>query len=237
MADNVAIILARGGSKGIPRKNIAELCGKPLLAWSIIQANAAANVASTWVSSDDAEILDVARAYGARVVERPVDLANDQATSESGWQHAVDVITAQGVDVDLIVGLQATSPLREAADIERAIDDYRDQGCDSLLSVALLDDFLVWQPDAETGFTSVNYDYRNRGRRQDRKAQYHENGSIYVFTPKILRQYNNRLGGRIGVTAMPMWKSFQVDEPDDLELCETIMRRYMSDQIQEDGTW
>ena len=74
-------------------------------------------------------------------------------------------------------------------------------------------------PDEKSGFASVNYDYHNRGRRQDRKAQYHENGSIYVFTPEILRLHDNRLGGRIGVTVMPMWKSFQVDEPADLELC------------------
>ena len=74
MAENVAIILARGGSKGIPRKNIVDLCGKPLLAWSILQANGAERVTSTWVSSDDAEILDVARAYGANAIERPADL-------------------------------------------------------------------------------------------------------------------------------------------------------------------
>jgi CMP-N,N'-diacetyllegionaminic acid synthase len=233
MAENVAIILARGGSKGIPRKNIVDLCGMPLLAWSILQANGAKCVTSTWVSSDDAEILGVARAYGASVIERPTDLANDEATSESGWLHAIEAIQAQGIDINLVVGLQATSPLRQATDIDRAIDDYCEQGCDSLLSVALLDDFLVWQPDEKTGFTSVNYDYHNRGRRQDRKAQYHENGSIYVFTPEMLRRLDNRLGGRIGVTVMPMWKSFQVDEPEDLELCETILRRYMSDQIQD----
>jgi len=232
MEDTVAIILARGGSKGIPRKNIVEFCGKPLMAWSILQANEAKSVTSTWVSSDDSEILSIARDYGANAIERPADLADDRATSESGWLHAIEAIQDQGIDIGLVVGLQVTSPLREATDLDRAIDDYYKQDCDSLLSVAILDDFLVWGLDQETGFTSINYDYRNRGRRQDRKVQYHENGSIYVFTPDLLRRHDNRLGGRVGVTVMAMWKSFQVDEPEDLELCETILRHYMPDQVQ-----
>lgn len=227
MSEIIAVILARGGSKGIPRKNLSNVCGKPLLAWSILQANAAESVTSTWVSSESSEILEVGKAYGANVIERPQELAGDEATSESGWQHALGTIEARGADVELIVGLQATSPLREASDIDRAIADYREQGCDSLLSVALLNDFLVWQPDEDTGFTSANYDYKNRGRRQNRQNQYHENGSIYVFTPDVLRTHDNRLGGRIGVTIMPFWKSFQVDDPEDLVLCETVMERFL----------
>lgn len=233
MGDTVAIILARGGSKGIPRKNLVDFCGRPLLAWSILQAKAAARVTSTWVSSDDAEILNVAQTFGANTIERSSTLADDRATSESGWLHALEIIESRGINIDLIIGLQPTSPMRDDADIDRAVDDYREQSCDSLLSVAVVNDFLMWEPNDETGFTSVNYDYRNRGRRQDRKGQYHENGSIYVFTPKVLRTYGNRLGGRIGVTIMPMWKSFQIDQPDDLMLCETIMRRYMPNYLEE----
>lgn len=227
MGETAAIILARGGSKGIPRKNLVDLCGKPLLVWSIESALASREVMSVWVSSEDKEILEVARGAGAQIIERPDDLASDSASSEAGWLHAVGEVERRSGPLGLVVGLQATSPLREGADIDKAVADYRAQGCNSLLSVEAVDDFLVWVPDAETGYTSLNYDFRNRGRRQDRQHQYHENGSIYVFPPGILREYGNRLSGRIGISVMPGWKSFQIDGPDDLILCEAVMRRFM----------
>ena len=227
MTQTVAVILARGGSKGIPRKNLVDLCGRPLLVWSILSAVDADGVDSVWVSSDDDEILSVSAAAGANTISRPIELADDVATSESGWVHALDVIERDQGRVDLVVGLQATSPLRTGGDIDKAIADRREQECDSLLSVEVLDDFLIWQKDASFGYSSVNYDYRNRGRRQDRELQYHENGSIYVFTPELLRRKGNRLGGRIGVSVMPAWRSLQIDSPEDLELCTTIMLRYM----------
>src|SRR4051812_6659042 len=114
MAATVAIIPARGGSKGIPKKNLASLCGKPLLAWSILHARAAKRIDSVWVSSDDSEILSVAQAYGARGIRRPDELSGDEASSELAWLHALDHIEDSGMQVARIVGMQATSPLREA---------------------------------------------------------------------------------------------------------------------------
>jgi len=229
MPETAAIILARGGSKGIPGKNIIDFCGKPLLAWSIIQAIGAKSVTSTWVSSDDPEILEVATEYGAKTIARPDDISVDTASSESGWLHAIETLENEGLAIDLVVGLQATSPLRESSDIDRAVDDYRGQDCDSLLSVAPFNDFLIWEPDDAGAHRSVNYDYRHRGRRQDRKEQLHENGSIYLFTPTVLRTHNNRLGDRVGVSLKPMWKSFQIDEEDDLHVCAAVMRKFKLD--------
>ncbi len=223
----VAIILARGGSKGIPNKNIIDFAGKPLLAWSILQARAAHSVDAVYVSSDSQAILDVAAQYGARVIRRPDEFATDTATSESALVHALDVIAAErGADPEKIVFLQATSPLREPADIDGAVAAFVSQQADSLFSDAVLDDFCAWQEE-DGVLKGKTFDPFNRGRRQDRKPLYLENGSIYVFRPSLLREKGNRLGGRIGRYSMPYWKSFEIDTPENIELCEYLFRKHL----------
>jgi N-acylneuraminate cytidylyltransferase len=226
----VAIIAARGGSKGLPGKNLADFCGKPLLAWSIEQAATAASIDSVWVSSDSAEILAVATDHGARAIERPAPLATDDATSEAAWLHAVDAIESSGDAVDLVVAMQATSPLRTAADLDRGVREFSAQGCDSLFSGAPLEDFFIWRRGGDDRLQSVNYDWEARTRRQDHEEQFVENGSFYVFPPALLRESGNRLGGRIGFSPMELWKSFEIDSREDLELCETLMRHYLIDE-------
>lgn len=221
-----AVIAARAGSRALPNKNLADFCGRPLLQWSIEQASVANGVGSVWVSSDSEEILRTAAAAGAQTIRRPNELSGDDASSETAWAHALDRIEVELGKVDTLLALQATSPLRETADIERGLTDFSDQGCDSLFSAAILDDFLIWERRAEGQFVSLNYDSRRRARRQDRNPQYVENGSFYVLRPEILRREGNRLGGRIGVSIMEFWKSFEIDTADDLELCATLMRHY-----------
>lgn len=230
MTSVVAIIPARGGSKGIPRKNLIDICGKPLLAWSILQARNAAEIDSVWVTSDDDEILAVAEAYCARPIRRPPEISGDTATSESAWLHALDAIEAQRVTVDLMVAMQATSPLRESSDLDGGVRELREKGYDSLLSVTEVEDFFTWRIGADGGAESVNYDYRNRKRRQQIEKRYLENGSFYVFRPEMLRRDNNRLGGRIGLFAMSRFKMFQIDNPEDVELCAAIMRGFGLDR-------
>lgn len=231
MTSVVAIIPARGGSKGIRRKNLIDICGKPLLAWSILQAKNAAEIDSVWVTSDDDEILATAEAYGAHPIRRPAEISGDTATSESAWLHALDVIGSQGMAVDLVVAMQATSPLRESADLDGGIRALRDNGYDSLLSVTEVEDFFTWRIGADGAAESVNYDYRNRKRRQLIEKRYLENGSYYVFRPEQLRRENNRLGGRIGIFVMNRFKMFQIDNPEDIELCTAIMRGFRLDQL------
>lgn len=230
MSSTVAIIPARGGSKGIPRKNVIDVCGKPLIAWSILQAARARQIDSVWVTSDDDEILAVAESYGARPIRRPAEISGDQASSESAWLHALETIEAQGVDVGLIVAMQATSPLRESSDLDGGILELREKGYDSLLSVAEVEDFFMWRVAADGNAESVNYDYRDRKRRQQIEKRYLENGSFYVFRPEQLRRDNNRLGGRIGLFTMARHKMFQIDNPEDVELCAAIMRGFGMDR-------
>ncbi len=234
MSKTVAIIPARGGSKGIPRKNVIDLCGRPLIAWSIRQALAAKHIDSVWVTSEDEEILRVARSNGAHAIKRPDNISGDTASSESAWLHALDHIEASsdidGGPVDWIVGMQATSPLRSADDLDAGLALLHDKGYDSLLSVTEVEDFFTWRQNANGEAESVNYNFTNRKRRQQIEIRYLENGSYYVFRPETLRTDNNRLGGHVGMYVMDRHKMFQIDNPCDIALCEAIMRGYGLDK-------
>ncbi len=228
--NNVAIIPARGGSKGIQGKNLIDFCGRPLLAWTILQAKASHNIDSVWVTSDSEEILEVALAYGAGAIKRPLDISGDEATSESAWLHAIDYIEKNYCSIDLVLALQATSPLREPRDIVDAVDLYYSKNYDSLLSVVEVEDFFMWGM-VSGDLKSLNYDYRNRKRRQEIQKKYLENGSFYLFKPELLRNNHNRLGGQIGLYIMSKYKMFQIDHRDDIKLCESMMLSYGLDKL------
>ena len=219
----VAIIPARGGSRGIPRKNIVPFCGKPLLAWSILQARAAQKVDAVYVSTDDAEIARVARSYGAKVIDRPAEISGDTATSESALLHAVTTIEKGGTDIRCVVFLQATSPLREASDIDTALRAFISEKADSLFSAVLIDDLAIWKRAAGK-LVHLNPALKERKRRQDCDEQYAENGSIYIFTPEILRIAQKRFGGRIAVSCMEHWKIFEIDTPEGLAFCRSLFQ-------------
>lgn len=222
----LAVIAARGGSKGIPHKNLLPLCGKPLIAWSVEQARAAKNVTEVAVSSDSDEILAVAERYGAVGVKRPAAIAGDTATSESAWIHALDAREAAVGPFDLILSLQATSPIREASDLDAALTQYDAEGWDSLLSVCEIEDFFNWKQLPDGCADAVNYDWRSRRRRQEIEKRYLENGSFYITPTAMMRQTQNRLGGRIGMFLMDRHKMFQIDRPEDVQLCAAILKGY-----------
>jgi CMP-N,N'-diacetyllegionaminic acid synthase len=230
MSEIVAIIPARGGSKGIPGKNLKLICGKPLIAWSIMQARKAITIDRVFVSSDSDEILDVAAQYGALPIQRPMSISGDMASSESAWLHALKEIECSSVKIDYIVGMQATSPIRSSSDLDNAVTRVRLDYLDSLMTVAELEDFFTWSI-GQSGPESINYDYTSRKRRQDIERRYLENGSFYIFTPEILRAKNNRLGGKIGMHMMDRHKMFQIDNEEDVALCEIIMRGYGLDKL------
>ena len=221
----VAIIPARGGSKAIPRKNLMDFCGKPLITWSIRQAKGSRHVNDVFVSSDDPNILAVARKSGASPIARPKALAGDKSSSEEALMHALgEIEQCRKGKVDLVVFLQATSPLRTSGDIDRAIETFFFEKADSLFSVSIVKDCCLWEKDGRK-WKSMTYDYRHRGRRQDRKLLFLENGSIYLFKPETLRRFGNRLGGKISIYAMPSWQSQEIDEPADVELCRYYMKK------------
>ncbi len=219
----LAIIPARGGSKGVPGKNIRPLAGKPLLQWTVEQALHARMVDEVLVSTDDTEIARVAWAAGAGVVARPPELSGDLEPSESALSHALDAFRdGRGADPRLVVFLQATSPLRGDTDIDRAIARLEETQADSLLSVCPSHSFL-WKEEQGLA-TPITHDWRKRPRRQDMAAQYRENGSIYVFKPWVLREGGNRLGGRIALFPMAEIAGIDIDSEWDFEAAERAMR-------------
>lgn len=221
----LAVIAARGGSKGIPHKNLLDLCGKPLIAWTVEQARAARGVDVVAVSSDSDNILAAAEAAGAIGVRRPEDISGDLASSESAWLHALNATDERMGRFERIVALQATSPIREPGDIENALATFDRDHLDSLLSVCEVEDYFNWRIGA-SGPEPINYDYHNRRMRQQIEKRYLENGSFYVLVPSVLREQNNRLGGKIGFHVMERHKMFQIDRPEDVKLCAAIMRSY-----------
>jgi len=223
MINVTAIILARGGSKGIPRKNVLDFCGKPLVAWSILQASETPEINNIFLSSDSEEILSIGKEYGAEIIERPKEFASDTASSESAILHALSVLD---YEPDIVVMLEPTAPLRKPGDLSNAINLFIEESWDSGFSGAELEDFLIWKRDENNDLVSVNYDYVHQTRRQDRQPDYVENGAIYLFKPEILYK-NNRFGGKIGISMMEFWQSFEIDSPEDWPLLETVFEKYI----------
>ena len=205
----VTLIPARGGSKGIPKKNIIEVCGRPLLSYAI-QESIQSVSSETWVSTDDDEISSIATSYGAHVLERPDDISTDSSTSESSLLHFVEKVN----NFDILVFLQATCPFIEANDINKAVmlmSKY-----DSVISVSKFDQFL-WIEDMPM------YDINNRERRQNREQVYVETGSMFVTTKKGLLNNHNRISGKVGFVEVPKWRSVDIDTFDDLKLARKLM--------------
>ena len=221
----VAIILARGGSKGIPKKNIINFCGKPLINWSINQAKNSKYISSVWVSSDSDEILKIVKKENVGIIKRPKKISTDKSSSEIGWIHAINEIE-KNQKIDIVVGLQATSPIRESKDLDKAIRKFKKNNADTMFSCSKLDDFFTWEKK-KSKYSSLNYDYKNRKRRQDVKKQYLENGSFYIFKPEIIKKIKNRLGGKIEIIEQEFWKSFEIDFIENLKFSEIIMKNYL----------
>ncbi len=220
----VAIIPARGGSKGVPRKNVRPVAGRPLIAWSVADALESQRVSCVYVSTDDAEIKCAAQDAGAQIIDRPAVLAEDSTTSEAALLHALDCIAAdRGGDPDLVVFLQATCPIRTGMDIDSAIALLEESNADSVVSVSPSHLFLWEEQDGSA--VAVNRDWRVRPRRQDMAPRYRENGSIYIFKPWVLRQGNNRLGGKIVLFKMTEEAGVDIDSEMDLEWASFLLQR------------
>ncbi len=205
---SATIIPARGGSKGIPRKNLVKVAGKPLISYAI-SASQHSSVDETWVSSEDPEILNVAQDLGARTLRRPAELATDHSSSEDVLIHF-----AENVAFDRLIFLQATCPFTTSGDIDTSLEMLAEY--DSVLSVTRLTQF-VWTGE------QPNYDLLARKRRQDCELVYLETGALFATTRENLIRNRNRLGGRIGYCVVPKLRSFDIDSYDDLELVRKIM--------------
>ncbi len=220
----LCVIPARGGSKGIPRKNVLPVAGRPLIEWTIAQALAARPHLHVVVSTDDEEIADVARAAGADVpFLRPAHLALDTTPTEPVVRHALaEHRTAHGAP-DAVMLLQATSPIRLPGTLDRALAQFSASGVDSLVGVVPQAPFIWWQGDPPR----ADYDVARRPRRQDLSAdqlRYRETGSLYLTRPWVYDREDNRLGGRITLFVMDEIEGVDIDTDVDLSLTEATLR-------------
>lgn len=215
------IILARGGSKGIPGKNLRPVGGVSLIGRAVRAGRAADRVTAVYVSTDDAAIADEARLHGARIIDRPADLASDTATSESGWLHALEVLRADLPDVARLVFLQCTSPFITGADIDGCLDAMDGQGAACALSV-VEDHGFLWGYDAAGFGTGVNHDHtQQRQRRQDLPPRFRESGAIYCVETGAFERSGQRFCGPVALCPVDH-PPIEIDTAQDLEICALI---------------
>ena len=214
-------IPARGGSKGIPNKNIKKFAGKPLIVHSIEYALESRLVSEVMVSTDDSKISEIAIESGATVIKRPPEISTDTSTTESAIKH---YINSNKQKPDIIVLLQATSPLRPKGSLDNALNHFQKRGYDSLLSICPTHRFF-WRVKGDNTTAYAEYDYLNRPRRQDlsrENVRFVENGSIYIFSREHFEKTGNRLGGKIGYVEWPEEYRIEIDSPLDFKFAEQI---------------
>ena len=223
----VAIIPARGGSKGIPRKNIKQLFGKPLIVWTIEHAKKSRYIGRITVSTEDKEIAEISKKYGAEVIERPEELAKDETPTIDVIFHVLQVVKAENFEPGAVVLLQPTSPLRNAQDIDNAVELFLKNDCESVVSVCEVEHSLYWSFEIENRYLKPIFGgkYLNM-RRQDLPKVYTPNGAIYVSTPEILRKYKSFYCSKTIPYIMPPERSVDIDNEIDFMLAELLMRKY-----------
>lgn len=198
----LAITPARGGSKGIPRKNIKEIAGKPLIAWTIESAKKSNLLDRYVVSTEDAEIASVAKKYGADVLYRPSELATDEVSTLRVLQHAVE-----NIPCDIVVLLQATSPIRHEGLIDECIKEFQANEDDSLA----------------TGFICKYVEYgKSELRRQDIKGFFYDDGNLYIMKADLIKK-GDRYGKKTGRKIISKWENIDIDDTFDFWLSERIL--------------
>ena len=239
----VAIIPARGGSQGVPRKNLMPVGGVPLIVRAVRAARAARMVDLVAVTTDDREIAEAATAAGAIVVRRPASLAGGTASSESALLHAIDALegglggdraagdnsgdsgdgdkVGQGIAVSTVVFVQATSPFIDPADIDRGVDLVTAGRFDSVFSAHETYGFL-WASTPGGVARAVNHDAAHRPRRQDREPHYIETGAFYIFDAAGFRAAGHRFFGRIGIVHVAERTAIEIDDPHQLEVARAL---------------
>jgi len=211
----VSVILARGGSKGIPKKNITKLKGKPLISYAI-KESMASDVDETWVCTDDLEIKKVSEIFGAKVLIRPKKISTGKSKSELALLYF-----SKKIDFDILVFIQPTSPLIQAKYINLGIDLIINKKFDSVFSAYSEHWIPRWKKT--TPAKEIDWNRKNRPMRQDKEEVWVENGAFYITTKKLLEKNKIRYSGKLGVVEMPQHLSYQVDTIEDLKIIEKFL--------------
>ncbi|MDY6054797.1 acylneuraminate cytidylyltransferase family protein [Micrococcus sp.] len=228
----LCVIPVRGGSRGLPGKNIRMLGGHPLVAWTVRAALEAEADLHVVVSTDSEEIAEVALRYGADVPGlRPAELAQDETPTEPVVEHALAAERARGVEPEAVMLLQATSPLRLPGTLDRAVARFREPGVDSVVGVVPVSPFIWRHAEDPAAPPLADYDVMARKRRQDMvpmDLRFRENGSLYVTAPWVYDELHNRLGGRIALLELDDLEGVDIDTELDFALAEQQMDQYLA---------
>jgi CMP-N-acetylneuraminic acid synthetase len=219
----LAIIPARGGSKRLPRKNILNLAGKPLIGWSIEAGLKSRYIDKTVVTSDDDEILNIAKQFGSNVLKRPDELASDTASSFDAIEHAIKQTVKQ---YDYTILLQPTSPLRDDKHIDEAIELLIQKNADAVISVCKMDHNPLWSNTLDKTLSMENFLPENilNKRSQDLQTYYRLNGAIYICkTDKLLEEKSFFLKENIFAYIMDRNSSIDIDEEIDFKIAEVLI--------------
>lgn len=226
----IAIVPARGGSKGIPRKNIVNVGGKPLIAWSIGTANELVECGAVdrmIVSTDNEEIAEVSKKYGAEVpFLRPAELATDKAKSLGFVEHALDFFQSKGECYDAVLLLQPTAPFRETTSITEAISRFVNSSSDSLISCYredYINDLVMYSALEDGSLVPKNPDHNKGIRRQDHGEIWVRNGAVYLTRTSYLRKCKRLVCDRPQLLPMTKKDSINLDVPEDLEILRALM--------------
>ncbi len=226
----LCVISARGGSKGVPCKNIRPISGKPLIAWSIEQAQSSSLIDHVVVSTDNDEIAKIALKYNAEVpFKRPEFLASDKSGKWEVWQHALrECEKFYKKNFEIYVDLDCTSPLRDVLDINKAIEKYKRSNLDAIFSVC--------ESRKNPYFNMVEYNEKNNLkivkslvkpiiRRQDAPKVFEHVASIYILNPQYIKKGTGLLSGKVDGYDIGIEKSFDLDSEFDFELIEYLMNK------------
>ena len=219
----LAIIPARGGSKRLPRKNILNLNGKPLIAWSIEVGLSSKYIDSIVVTSDDNEILEISKKYGVTTAKRPYELANDTATTIDVVKHTIKSIDKI---YDYIILLQPTSPLRTSQHIDEAIELLSKKSADAVISVCEMEHSPLWCNTLPKDGSMIDFlkeEVLNK-RSQDLEKYYRLNGAIYICdTNRLLKENSFFLKDKVFAYIMNRESSVDIDEEIDFELAKVLI--------------
>ena len=223
-----AIIPARGGSKGISKKNIVDFHGYPLIYHSINYAKQSKLVDEVIVSTDSHEIKKIAEGYNSSIVDRPENISRDDSSTELAIKHIINELNIHSDSI--IVLLQPTSPIRPIGVLDKMLVNFVNENFDSMVSISPCHP-LNWKLKSDE--LICQYDYENRPMRQQFKKDdfiYDENGSVYIFSPKLIIKNNNRLGGKIGYEIFPEEFGRQIDTFLDLEILRATAK-YLNKKV------
>lgn len=226
----LAIIPARGGSKRLPKKNILDLGGKPLIAWSIEAALESNSIDTLVVSSDDTEILTIAKKYSAESILRPSALADDRATTFDAIKHTIE----NRESYEYIVLLQATSPLRTAKDIDKAIALLESKNADAVVSVCEMEHSPLWANTLDETLSMSGFlkEELLSQRSQDLEKYYRVNGAIYICkTQRLLEERSLFLKDNIFAYNMSRENSIDIDEAIDFKMAEFFIASRVAEEF------